>query len=103
MKMASLKDARAVIEKGGCANRGQLPDIPYKSNKFGLGFTSEAQIFFRCTRAGGPPLCINNHGVDAFEDSDSSCDMDEWIFLTIGSGLKNWEAKEFVPITFIQE
>ena len=26
-KMASLKDARAVIEKGECANWGRLPDF----------------------------------------------------------------------------
>ena len=43
LKMASLKDARAVIEEGGCTIWGQLPDIPYKSDKFGLGFTSGAQ------------------------------------------------------------
>ena len=42
MKMASLKDARAVIEKGGYANWGQLPDFAHKTNKFGLGFTAEA-------------------------------------------------------------
>ena len=39
-KMASLKDARVVIEEGGCIIWGQLLDIPYKSDKFGLGFTS---------------------------------------------------------------
>ena len=33
LKMASLKDAKAVIEEGGCTIWGQLPDIPYKSNK----------------------------------------------------------------------
>ena len=46
MKMASLKDARAVIEKGGCANWGQLPDFAHKTDKFGLGFTAEAQRLF---------------------------------------------------------
>ena len=86
LKMASLKDARAVVEEGGCTIWGQLPDIPYKSNKFGLGFTSEAQRVVRRTRAGGPPLRISNHGVNVLEDSDSNCDMDEWIFPTIGFG-----------------
>ena len=42
-KMASLKDARVVIEEGGFTVWGQLPNIPYKSDKFGLGFTSQAQ------------------------------------------------------------
>ena len=42
-RMASLKDARDVVKDGGCTIQGQLPDIPYKSDKFGLGFTSKAQ------------------------------------------------------------
>ena len=53
LKMASLKDAREVIEEDGCTIWGQLPNIPYKSNKFGLGLTSEAQRDVRRTRAGG--------------------------------------------------
>ena len=35
MKMSPLKDARAVIEKGGCENWGQLPDFAHKTDKFG--------------------------------------------------------------------
>ena len=35
-RMASLKDARAVVEDGGCTIWGQLPDIPYKSENFGV-------------------------------------------------------------------
>ena len=103
LKMASLRDAKAVVEEGGCTIWGQLLNIPYKSNKFGLGFTSEAQRDVRRTRAGGPPLRISNHGVNALEDNDSGCDMDEWIFPTISGGLNNQEAKDFVPITLIQE
>ena len=41
LKMASLKDARAVIEKGEYANWGRLPNFTQKTNKFGLGFTAE--------------------------------------------------------------
>ena len=43
LKMASLKDARAVIEKGECVNWGRLPDFTPKTDKFGSGFTVEAQ------------------------------------------------------------
>ena len=50
-KMASLRDAKAVVEEGGCTIWGQLPDIPYKSDKFGLGFTSGAQRAVRHARA----------------------------------------------------
>ena len=39
-RMDSLKDARVVVKYRGCTIWGQLPDIPYKSEKFGLGFTS---------------------------------------------------------------
>ena len=42
-RMASLKDAKNVLEEGGGTIWGQLPGIPYKSDKFGLGFTLEAQ------------------------------------------------------------
>ena len=101
LKMASLKDAKAVIEEGGCTIWGQLPDIPYKSDKFGLGFSSGAQRVVRRARTGRPPLCINNHGVNALEDGDN--DMDSWIFPTTNGGPSNWTTKYFVPITFIQK
>ena len=39
LKMTSLKDARAVVEEGGCTNWGRLADFTHKIDKFGLGFT----------------------------------------------------------------
>ena len=63
-KMTSLKDAKSTIEEGGSTIWGPLPDIPYKSDKFGLGFTSRAQKVVRRARAGGPPLKINNREVN---------------------------------------
>ena len=104
LKTSSLKDAKAVIEEGGCTIWGQLPDIPYKSDKFGLGFTSGAQKAVRRARARGPPLKISNHRVNAVGDDDEdSYDLEEWIFPTVNGGLSNWKAKDFVPITFIQQ
>ena len=100
--MSSLKDAKAVIEEGGCTIWGQLPDIPYKSENFGLGFTSGAQKALRHARAGGPPLKISNHEVNTVEDDEGNYDLEEWIFATVNGGPSNWEAKDFVPITFIQ-
>ena len=58
-RMASLKDARVVVEDEGCTIWEQLPDIPYKSDKFGLGFTSKAQKEVQRARAGGPPLVLS--------------------------------------------
>ena len=39
LKMTSLKDTKAVIEEVGCTIWGKLPDIQYKSDKFGFGFS----------------------------------------------------------------
>ena len=40
--MVSLKDARTVVEDRSCTIWGQLADIPFKADKFGLGFTAKA-------------------------------------------------------------
>ena len=103
MKMDSLKNVRAVIEKGGCANWGQLPAFAHKTDKSGLGFTAEAQRAVRHARIGGPPLFITNSGVNAIEDDDKESDFDSWIYLTVDGGLSNWTTKDFVPISFITQ
>ena len=76
MKMASLKDARAVVEKGGCGNWGQLPNFAHKTDKFGLCFTAKAQRVVRRTRIGRPLLHISNQGVNAIEDDEEESDID---------------------------
>jgi hypothetical protein len=86
--MISLKDAQAVVEDGGCTGWGQLIDVPYKSDKFGLGFSSEK---------------VAKSQINAVEDADSDCDLDSWIFPTIGDGLNNWKAEDTIPISFSQE
>ena len=108
--MASLKYAKAVIEEGGCIVWGQLPDIPYKSDKFCLDFISQAQRVICRARAnsGRLPFCINNNGVhknqvNTVEDADSDCDLDSWIFPTTGSGLNNWKAEDFIQISFSRD
>ena len=55
---------------------GQLPDIPYKSEKFGLGFTVEGQRDVHHAHAGRPPFCVNNNGVNTVEDADTDYDLD---------------------------
>ena len=82
---------------------GSTSEHSYKSNKFGLGFTSEAQRVVRRARAGRPPIRIINHGVNALEDEDGDNDMDNWIFPTTNGGPSNWTEKYFVPITFVQK
>ena len=89
LKMASLKDAKAVIEEGGVTIWGQLPDIPYKSEKFGLGFTSGAQKVVRRARARGPPLKISNREVNAVEDDEDSYELEDCIFQTVSGELSN--------------
>ena len=46
-RMASLKDAEAVIKEGKSTIWGQLPDFPHKTDKFGLGFTAAGQKAMR--------------------------------------------------------
>ena len=75
----------------------------YKSDKFGLGFTSSAQKVVRRTRAGGPPLKISNQEVNVVEDGEEDGSLEDWIFPTVNGGLRNWEARDFVPITFIPQ
>ena len=102
-RISSLKDAKAVVEEGGCTILGQLLDLPYKSDKFGLGFTSSAQKAVRRARAGGPPLKISNREVNTIEDGEDGCNLEDLIFPTVNGRLSNWEARDFVPITFIPQ
>ena len=92
-----------MVEEGGCANWGQLPDFTHKTDKFGLGFTTGDQRAVRRARAGGPPLRISNRGINAIEDSEEELDIDSWIYPTTDGGLSNWTAKDFVPISFITQ
>ena len=101
--MSSLKDAKAVVEEGGCTIWGQLPDIPYKSDKFYLGFTSNAQKAVSHAPVGGPPLKISNREVNTLEDGEEDGSLEDWIFPTVNGGLCNWEARDFVPINFIPQ
>ena len=77
------------MEEGGSIIWGQLPDFPFKSNKFGLGFTSSSQKAVRRARAGGPPLKISNREVNAVEDGEDDCNLEDWIFPTINGWLNN--------------
>ena len=103
LKMASLKDARPVIEKGEWANWGRLPDFTPKTDKFGLGFTAEAQRAVRKARIGKPPVFITNPGVNAIEDDVDESEFDSWINPTTGGGLNNWTAKGSIPFTFVTQ
>ena len=78
MRVASLKDSRAVIEK-------------------------EAQRVVRCARIGRHPLHISNQGVNAIEDDKEESDIDRWIYPTTNGGLNNWTAKDFMPVSFITQ
>ena len=101
-KMVSVKDVRATIEEGSCNTWGKLLEIPFKADKFGLGFTVKAQKEVRRARAGKPPLRIGSHEVNAMGDSDDECAFEDWVYPTTME-LNNWQAKDFVPISFIEE
>ena len=76
--MSSLKDAEAVIKEGGGTVWGQLPDFPHKIDMFGLGFTAASQKAMRRSRAGGPPLKITHHGINALEYDDEEDNFEDW-------------------------
>ena len=101
-KMVSFKDARATFEEGSCDTWGQLPKIPFKADKCGLGFTIKAQKEVRCAHAGKPPLGIGSHEVNIVGDSDDECAFEEWVYPTT-TELNNRQAKDFVPISFVEE
>ena len=73
---------------------GQLLDFPYKTNKFGLGFTAAGQKAMRRSKAGRPPVKITPHGINAVEDDEEEDNFEDWIFPTVEGGLSNWEAKK---------
>ena len=98
--MASLKDAKATVEVGECTVWGQLPDLPFKSDKTGLGFTSKGQKTIHREHASRPPFRINKDGVHAIEDDDGDFDFNNWIFPTPGGGLNNWKTEDVIPISF---
>ena len=74
-RIASLKDAQAAVEEGGNSIWGQLPDLPFKFNKTGLGFTIKGQMMIRRERAGKITFHINKNGIHAIEDDDSNFDI----------------------------
>ena len=102
-RMASLKDAQAAVEEGGSTIWGQLPDLPFKSDKTGLGFTIKGQKMIRHERAGQLPFRISQNGVHTIEDDDSDSDISKWIFPTLNNGLSNWKTEDVIPISFRQE
>ncbi|XP_058783353.1 uncharacterized protein LOC131658035 [Vicia villosa] len=101
--MASLKDAKAVVEEGGCTVWGQLIDVPYKSDKLGLGCTAGTQKNNHHTRLGGLMSHFVSKGVNALEDGESNCNLDKWIFPTPDHGLNNWKTEDVISISFNQE
>ena len=103
LKMASLKDARAMVEEGGCTNWGQLPNFTHKTDKFGLGFTTGAQRAVRHAQIGRPSIHISNWGVNEIEDNEEDSDIESWIYPTTNGGMNNWTTRDFIPISFIPQ
>ena len=103
LKMVSLRDARAVVQKGNCANWGQLPDFTQKNDKFGLGFTAEAQRVVRKEKIRKAPVFITSPRVNAIEEDVEEAEFDSWIYPTTSNGPSNWTTKDFTPITFVTQ
>ena len=67
-----------------------------------MGFTVKAQKEVRCARASNPSLRIGSHEVNAVGDSDEEAAFEDWVYPTTME-IKNWHAKDFVPISFVEE
>ena len=100
--MASFKDARVAVEEGNCDTWGQLLEIPFKVDKYGLGFIIKAQKEVRRARAGKPPLRIGGHEFNPVGASDDKVAFEDWVYPTT-TKLNNCQAKHFVSISFIKE
>ena len=46
-----------------------------------------------------------NHGVNAIRDGDEvdESEFNSWICPTTDGGLKNWTAKDYIPVTFVTQ
>ena len=67
-----------------------------------MGFTVKAQKELRRARGGNLPLRIRSHEVNVVGDLDEEVAFEDWVYPTTME-LKNWHAKDFVPISFIEE
>src|ERR1051325_9583932 len=107
--MASLKDAKAVVEAGCPEGWGRVVEVSPKFNKFGLGFdpvlrhqilkASNLAISVRFSSAG-----ISSGQANAVDDSYNEFDVDKWIRPSVpGMELNNWTSEDCVPVTMVKE
>ena len=94
-KMVSFRDACAIVKEGSCDTWGQLLEIPFKADKYGLGFTIKAQKEVRRACAWKPLLRIGSHIVNAIGKCDFECAFEEWVYPTTME-LNNWQEKDFI-------
>lgn len=46
---------------------------------------------------------VHKNQVNVMEDAGSDCDLDNWIFPTVGNGLNNWTTEDIISISFSRE
>src|SRR4051812_37238018 len=95
--MVSLKDAKAVIEEGGCTVWGQLIDVPYKFDKLGLGYTNGIQKSDQSPHSGGLMSHFISQGVNAIEDEVPHVSKKIWDTLGEPSGMYDFLVKYTAP------
>ena len=100
-RMASLKYAKAAMKEGKSLTWGQLPNIPHKTDKFGLGFTAAGQKAMHRSKVERAPIKISPYGINALEGEDEDANIEDWIYPTIEGGLRNWEAKTLSPLLLL--
>ena len=78
-----------------------LPDFTQKNDKFGLGFTAEAQRAVRKEKIRKAPVFISSSRVNSIEEDVEEAEFDSWIYPTTSNGPSNWTTKDFTPINKI--
>ena len=107
--MASLRDAKDVVEAGRPEGWGSVVEVAPKFNKFGLGFDPilRRQVLKAPNLA--TPVRFSSAGIgsgqaNAVDDSDNEFDIDKWIRPSVpGMELNNWTSEDCVPVTMAEE
>lgn len=107
--MASLKDAKAVVEAGRPEGWGRVVEVEPKFDKFGLGFDPVLCRQILKVPNLATPVRFSNASIgsgqaNAVDDSDNEFDIDKWIRPSVpGMELNNWTLEDCVPVTMVKE
>ena len=107
--MASLRDAKAVVEVGRPEGWGSVVEVAPKFNKFGLGFDPVLHRQLLKASNLATPMKFSSSNIiprqaNEVDDLDNEFDIDKWIRPNVpGLELNNWTSEDCVPVTMVKE